>query len=303
MELTPGPDAITTTFQEAAFGGIEFPYTERSITGSVGHVVHKYIHRPGGKVEVLSRNLMEFRFKCPFHTTIPSMPDAYPTRLAALISLHDSLQTYDLVVPGLGTVKAKMIHYTRDLRAAVISGESIELTFLENTDDQFTTLQNIGATRASLPMQFDALYSYATDMGAPTDVMARLDDLDTSVSDLLSAVAGAIEEVAAIGILVGAVIAGCTVVDRTPWFQDPNNIEAWLALQEVLWTAVSLSGDALELHGELVAYVTPEPMTIMQVSMAVYDGDASRGLELLQLNDVRDALHVPALTLIRHYAA
>lgn len=303
MFPTSTPGAVVETFPPASFGGTPFPWTERTITWSMDHVVHKYIHRPGGKVEVLSRHLMEFRFKCPFHTTVPGLEDDYRVVLSELITMGDAGLTADLEVPGLGTVKAKLIHYTDNLRAAITSGTSIELVFLENTDTQFTTPNLIGAASSSMPTQF-AVFTTAIgglDQPPPLFVLIRVNDLAGALDNLMAGISAALADVAAISMLVGIFIAIATEIDGYAFFQELLNVDAWLALQDLMWSGIELSGDALAHHSHLAAYVTPDTMTIMQVSMAVYEGDSSRGLELLQLNDIQDALHIPPMTLVKHY--
>lgn len=50
----------------------------------------------------------------------------------------------------------------------------------------------------------------------------------------------------------------------------------------------------------IVTYTTPRRMSITEVSVAIF-GDTSHTRDLLVMNSLEDALHIPSLTAIRHY--
>jgi hypothetical protein len=289
---------ILDAFPQASFASIAFPYTKVAIHGGLNYHLHTYLHRPGGEIESLGRKPYEFTFHCEFHSTMRAWAHAYPELLATLINLFESEVTADLVVPNVGTVRAKAIKWPRNLSARVRSGESVELVFLEDNQNQLLVTSVVAFSMAAVPIQAAVL----------SDVVAR-QGLDPSLLDeLLNAVA----ELTAIRDqveLMGAMLAqkaeqvmnACAALESLAFFDDPMNWPVLDALRDVWASANTVSANALARSLPLDSYFVPRTMTVFEVSIIVY-GDTTHALELLQLNAFDDALAIPPGSVVKHYA-
>lgn len=283
----------------ASFAGISFPYTEYSVDGSLDHHIHKYLHRPGGEVEDLARHAYQFKFKIAAHTSYRGdFADLYPSRVAALISTFETGLTFPLEVPGIGTFQAKAINWTRNVRAAVRSGEMLEWTFLEDSTSQFTTTQLVGFATASMGDDLLVLEQGLIDAGyAPT----LLDDLKSAVTTLLNAEGIAELALNQLAIKASIVIGLCELLDPHPFFQSPLNaiaIDSFYAI----WGAavdVALALGLIRLERSPETFITPSVMSVMDLSLELYKDNLHVG-DLLNMNAINRPSAVPAGSFIRY---
>lgn len=291
------PDIIDS-FAKASFAGTAFPYTKLSIHGGLNHHVHSYLHRPGAEIEPLGRKPYEFTFHCEFHTTMRAWVRAYPELLSTLFGIFDTEVTADLVVPNVGTVRAKAIKWTRDLTAKIRSGEPAEFVFLEDAQTQLLATAPVAFSMAAVPIQAAVLSDLLVQQGQDPSL---LDVLLGLIADLL-ALRDQIE-------LMGAIIAmkaeqimdACAALERLFTFDDPLAWPVLDALRDVWASANTVSVDALRRSLPLDSFFVPRVMTVSEVSIAVY-GDTEHALELLQLNAFNDAMRIPPGALVKHYA-
>jgi prophage DNA circulation protein len=290
------PDLLET-LPQASFSGIAFPYTKIAIHGALDYHLHKFLHRPGGQIESLGRKPYEFTFSSVFDANMRAWAQAYPELLTALINVFESEVTAALVVPNVGTVRAKAIKWPRSLSARIRSGESVEFVFLEDSQSQNVaslTTFSMGA----VPIQAAVLSNAMTAAG-----------LDTSLlSTLLSAVTAltALRDQAE---LMGAIIAqkcaqvmnACATLESLATFNDPMNWPVLDAIHDVWASANAVNQDALQASLPLESYFVPATMTVSELSIAIY-GNTSYALQLLQLNAFDDALAIPAGSIVVYYA-
>jgi hypothetical protein len=288
-------------FKKAAFGDIEFPYISIGIKGSLRHHVHEYLHRPGAEIEALGRRAYEFRFGCQFHTDMPSWPDLYPSRLSELVSLCESEQTFDLYVPNLGReVKAKAIDWPRTLLATVRSGEQVEFVFLEDASARYTADNLIGVVANSAPTQIAAVQFEIEKLAIP-ELTDLLDDLLAELDKWLSVK----EDIDRIAEYQHARVAGvftkCQALAQAPAMQATLASPAMQATV-ALWANVArVKNDSLVTSRPLASYTTErDNLSVVDLSMLLFNGSPANAVEILQLNDFDDALNIRVGTRVRY---
>lgn len=291
------PD-ILDSFPQASFAGVAFPYTKIGIHGALNYHLHTYLHRPGGEIESLGRKPYEFTFHCEFHTSMRAWTRAYPELLATLIDLFESEVTANLVVPNVGTVRAKAIKWPRNLSAKIRSGESVEFVFLEDSQNQLVTTSVPAFSMAAVPIQAAVLSDVVSARGLDPGL---LDALLNAVAELTAAR----DQAELMGALVAQqaerVMSACAILESLALFNDPMNWPVLDALRDVWASAYAVDLDALQHSLPLDSYFVPRTMTVSEVSIAVYN-DTSHALELLQLNAFDDALAIPPGAIVKHYA-
>jgi len=298
------PADIFDAFRKAAFGDIEFPFVGLSIKGALDHHPHKYLHRPGAEVEGLGRRAYVFRFSCQFHNTAQSWPDLYPSRLSQLVSLCESEQTFPLYVPNLGReLPAKAINWDRSLLASVRSGESVEFEFLEDSTERYTADKLINFTQGAAPTQFEAVrFEVEQVSGVDGDTLDALDALSDELDKWLALKDLAEQQVAFQHARVDGLFTRCQELARSPVLQTAT---AWLALEATLalWgTIAKLRNESLDAARPLAGYTTErDRMSVIDVSMVLF-GDPGHTIEILQLNDLDDAMAIPFGTDVRYLA-
>lgn len=289
---------LAKRFPPASFAGIKFPFTDCSVKCSLRHHVHEYPHTPGGDPEELGRKLYEIRFTSDFHDVFRTYPGLYPEALLSLRGLFEQGQTDSLVIPSIGAIKAKCIDWSQRLTAKILSGEKVELTFLED------------AAAAALITALPALSTAAL---AP--LMASLDQFTVAAGhdkslfdglrDAVGFVTGISDQAELYGNLLDSKAQGimqlCDRLDRLPFMGDPAAFLILDLLHEIHASALQLHTDALKAARPIDLYRAPSLMTITQVSVAIY-GSTKRAMELLQLNVLDDAFAIPEGKLVRFYA-
>jgi hypothetical protein len=308
---------IVETFELASFDGVEFPWVEYSIKGSLDHHVHKYIHRPGGEVEDLGRHLYEFRFHLEFHETdlVPWL-GKYPGNMLKIVELYEGGGTHMLVVPGVGHFKAKIIGLDRHFIARILSGEKADLTFLEDGKDLFSTQALFGFASATLPAQIEQLRievdRVAPLLQGPTPPLPAFDEAPTlldQISDAIDVIEAASNAVlvardqAELGMdmvatKVNGLIAACQVLDQL--FTTPLFASASEPLFSIWESAVDARDDQLESGLVLETYVTDKRMSVIDLSLRLY-GNTDQVSTLMHVNDFEDALSIRPGSSVRYY--
>jgi prophage DNA circulation protein len=291
------PD-ILSTLPKASFSGIAFPFTKISIRGGLRHHVHTYLHQPGGAIEDLGRKPYEVHFACEFHTTMRVWVNAYPELLTSLLDAFELGATASLSIPNVGTIQAKAIQWTHDLSAKILSGESAEFTFLEDSSNQLLAQSAVTFSMAAVPVQAAVLSDVAAQYGVNASL---LDDLLGFVSDL-QAIHDQVElEAQLIAMKADQIMDACATLESLVNFNDSTNYPVLDALRDVWMSAFTVSLDALQQSLPLDSYFVPRTMTVTEVSLAIYS-DTAHAVELLQLNAFADALAIKPGTIVNHYA-
>lgn len=292
-------------FSKAAFDGIEFPYTNLTVKGSIRYAKHEFPHSPGAEIEKMGRNAYEIAFSAWFHD-IPgsALARAYPSlssRLEQLRERYEKELTADLVVPTVGTIKAVCVEWEQKFDPKTTSGQTFELKFIEDQD--VLTLRNtvdLGGLEA-IQEKSDALFAAA----ALADFKKQnAIGFFQQLNDAITAVQGFFGQADAMSRLVEGKIRaldqliswGDAQVDE---LQNPTNYLVVNALHDLWGSVRAMQENIVEAREEIRLYKVPRKMSVNQISTAIY-GSSERGFELMQLNDFKDTLEVQAGTDVRY---
>ncbi len=298
------------SFPKAAFGGIEYPYSELTIKGGLRHSIHEFPHTPGGEVEKMGRKLYTINFRVSAHD-IPGSdlerlyPDLYPGRMFKLRDMFERELTDNLVIPTLGTIKAVATEWTSKFDVRVSTGEVFDLEFVEDQDQAtlFALVADPGSA-ASMLAASDELFAQkaikdARMSGYTLSIFQKINDAVTEVqgvfgqADAYSKVLeGKIEAVANL----------CSFADSTlTEMQDPVNHEVIAALKDLWLASRTLGENLIQTQQTIREYTVPKLMSISEISTAIY-GSSDKSIDILQLNAINDAFAVPSGTLLRYVA-
>lgn len=296
------PD-IFENARKASFGDIEFPYTDYEIRGSLRHHVHQYIKRPGAEVESLGRNAYEFTFKVPFRDVFEGYVDLYPSRLSALVSLCESQKAYALWVPTMGrSFMAKAVAWVRSVSAAMRSGEDVAFEFIEDSTEEYTTLNLIGAKSAALAPKAKVLTNQIAVLEDAT-ALDRLDQVLLELDKWQSAIDLAQAQVEYQTARIDGLVQRCEALANVPIMQRPVAAPALTTLLDFWATAIREQQAERAAFAPVLTYRTDRPvMTVIDVAVVLYGGPA-RASEVLRLNSFDDALRIPRGTPVRYLAA
>lgn len=287
-----------------SFGGIEFPFTDISIVGAMRTHLHEFIKRPGGEVETLARRAYTITVRSEFLEEFAAYADLYPERLSALISLCEQGFAQDLFIGQMKrSLRVKATDWTRSISAAKRSGESVEFKFMEDSSEQYTTLNLIGASQASLLPKLAVLQIEVQAIGDPP-ALDKLDKLIAAVNAYVDAKDTALSAAEYQVARVDALLGRCDELSRVPSMNLATSAVANTSLVG-LWSIVAqLHTEQLQTARPLAGYITKLPvMSVVDISMDLYDGSSAYATEILRLNDFDDAMFIPFGTHIRYLAA
>jgi hypothetical protein len=188
--------------------------------------------------------------------------------------------------------------------ARIRSGESVELDFEEDDERGFDFF-----TQRALPTTVVTAAAALQAARSSPGLLARLGE---AIVDVLDAVDNAANELRALrdtGEAYSQLAAAkverlgnlCSELDRM--FSNALAPTDWAlidALQDLWASANDLAKDIATTQMPLAYFVVPRVMTLVEASIAIY-GDASRSSELYALNDIADALALPAGSRLVHY--
>lgn len=287
-------------FQQASFNSTVFPVDEIEVRGGMREHVHEYSHSPGGTPELEGRKLYEIDLVCPFHDTFRKYPKLYPDGLAAFRGTFESGTRATLVVPTIGSIQAYCYSWTQRAAGRTRSGERVTWRFREDqpADDLDAFLLKTSASGAALSAKADAFKAEIT--AAPTSSL--FDDLLNAVNFAVSFKDTADRYGNLLEAKLLAVSSACSLLDTNPLLRNPVYFRIAYAMQEIWRTANDALKDIMGKKRQFQRFVTTATMSISDVARRLY-GDASRGMELLQLNPIEDAFAIPANVSIRYYPA
>lgn len=302
-------DDVFTKWARLSFGGIEFPFTEITVKGSLRHHIHEYIKRPGGEVESLARRAYVVTVRAEMmNTIVPVTPfaqwvDLYPSRLSALISLFEQGLAQDLFLPNQGrSLRCKATDWTRSIFATKRSGETVEFSFLEDSTEAFTTLNLIGVGGETLSLKMADLQVEVEAIGDPPALDA-LDRLQDALTDYITARDDALARAEYQTARIDSVVARSRDLAGVPSMNVATSARANTALISFWSIAIQIRNARVAAAKPLLGYLTPRPlMSVLDVSFDLYGGP-QKAVEILRLNDLDNAFAIPRNTLIRYLAA
>lgn len=282
--------------QRAAFDAIEFPVSSVEVMGGLRDHVHEYPHQDGGDPELLGRKLYVIRMRALFHRRFLAYPDLYPGRLDKLRAKWEAGTTAGLVIPTIGTMRAYCFNWNQKLEAKIRSGQAVELEFREKSAKTIASTFKVTQLAAGL-----GEYMVILGDAVKPDMVSIFDAMQLAVN----AVTAYLDTAGMYGNLLESKLLQLKRVleefHRLDGMQDAENYAIWNALQEIGRTTQALADNLQNQAGGLAEWTTPEDMTVQQISVALYDGDATRAMDILQLNPIEDAFKVPAGFTIRYY--
>src|ERR1700722_3604570 len=288
------------------FGAIKFPGETHTVDGTGRHHIHEYPHTPGGLVEKLGRSLYEITIRGNFQATFPGFPDLYPNGMQTIRGYYEQQTTLPLVHPTIGTFPAFITKWRQVKEARLLSGEKVDITFLEDQSQQFQLADLV--TSADDTTVASSAAQVATELSSVRAQLA-LDQKTLNLFDgvqQLSQAIGAIADTATLygnvyGAKLQALSATCASLESSFALQDAR---AWPLVDAVLslWQSANLAlQDLQSKRVQMNRYIVPCNETLTDVAIAIYS-DASRLSDLLSLNPlVADVLSVQAGTTILYY--
>jgi hypothetical protein len=284
----------------ASFVGIEFPWTSRKIHGGLRDHVHEFPHSPGGSPELMGRKLYEIEFEAPFLSKLvsPKWRDLWPVRLKALREKFDVQTRGPLHVPGIGTINAYCYDWGQEATSKIRSGELVSFKFREDQSEEFLVSELIKTSPSGILSQFKKIIDETEALGEDP---SAFDQLSAAVDDVLAIRDTAILYSSLVESKISYLTYVCSEADRTiDMFKDPSSWRILEALKELWRSSIELASNFSQQVAPLQKYTLPVEMTITDVSIALYQ-NAERGMDILKLNAVEDALAIPAGTQLRYY--
>lgn len=306
--------AAFDTLKPMSFAGIQFPFRTYRIKGAIRKHVHEYPHSPGGALEKLGRSLYEISVSVDFVQgyTHPKYKQMF-TDLGVLRGLFEDQVTENFVIPHIGTIKVCADEWTEDVVNTNRNTVKAELKFVEDQSSAFLVLETLQVSSNALADKVDDLV-VARDKAMSRPDMAIIGAEPIPEHSLFSAIDSAANALLSIkdesdlyGALIVSKIDGLASLlgqadQQIQSLNEPPYWELREALHE-LWAATLQLGRDVQNRDEfLKEYTVPITMSVGQIAGAVY-GDASRGVEIMQLNVLRDPLAVTGGTTIRYYQA
>jgi len=290
------------------FGDIKFPSELTHLRMQFRNHVHEYPHTPLGKPEKLGAGLIRISVLGQFHTTFSKYPALYPRGMRELFSYAQNGATLAFVHPSAGSFPAFITDWDQAKSARVRSGESVEITFLQ--DPPNFTIADISADSSSqgsvnssaAAWEFAVANAKLTMQGLSSTTL----DLFSGLSALLNEVVGIKDQAKLYGNLYSAKLQGilnlCQQIDHRIDLQDQRAWPTIDALRTLQGSSVDALNNVQQATQSLLTYTVPFTQPLAQVAVTLF-GDASESGGLLSLNGARiiDPMRVPASTPIRYY--
>jgi hypothetical protein len=286
--------------QRASFAGIPFPIERVSISGGLRDHVHEYPHSPGGAPEKLGRKLYEIRMSALFFNSFRAYgPNLWPRDLKTLRTFFEVETTEDLVIPTIGTIQAYAVTWTQEYTSKGKNGERVDFLFREDQATAFLASALVAPSSSSLESNANELKLAAEELGFTDDLLDSITGLWDSIQAIGDQLQLAQDLVSA---KLEGIISICADIDRTFPFRQSENFAAIRALHATWDSAQTLKNDTLRKGKPITLYRVPAPMTVSDISRAIY-GDNSHAVDILRMNPIEDAFRVPANTVLSVYAA
>jgi hypothetical protein len=289
------------------YGGLIFPGRMIDLSFIGRHHVHEYSHVPGGAVEKLGRGLVrvsirtsfEDRFKAPYQ-------NLYPAGLDTLRGYALNQATLPFTHPEAGTFPATIVNYSQKKEEKLLSGEKVELDFLEDQPATFALAATSSSVSSSVGPASDNLQSTAANLKAQLQFTPNDISLLSAIQGAANAILGLRDTANLVGnryiAAVSQLLGLCQQLDQAVSMQDARAWPVVQALRDLQLQATQIFNDSQSQQLKLGTYVVPQPMSAMQIALNIYQ-DASRLGDILSLNStvIPNALSIAAATKIRYY--
>jgi hypothetical protein len=288
---------------------IRFPVCSIQETGGNRIVERERPYRDGAKLDDTGSKAKRWQIDTLFENSInepdltsgTSIGPLYPDRLNDLLTTFDIHETGDLTIPTRGKVRARAESYTRNERESDRDDATLQLTFVEDNED------NVGAAQFELPTVEASARRIAEvcNFSAQSEGMwdGSLADLREFGSELEGLATAPGEVVNDIDTQASIVINTSNQVERTFTREDQENRDL-LADPELSRTQRSLEeskdmagrsrAEGRDGRSRLKPYLVPMPSDLFAVAASLGQpvGD------LVAINRDVDPLFLPANTII-----
>lgn len=285
------------------FAGFTFPIQKINIKGGIRDHVHEFPHTDGGAVEKLGRKLYDVTVSAVFSSTFPKYPNLWPDTLQELWQYFETSVSAYLTIPTIGSMYVYAVDWDRGMSAENLSGESMEITFREDSSgSNYAAILSLNTS--NLESATDLLNEtpfYAGD--APTTGLFT--QLQNAVNSVLAVQDTADVYTALVVSKIESVVSLCSKIDALATFNNPTNAAVIDAMHDVWAAAVAMKATAITTaggtnSGSLATYVTPRVMSISEVSSSLF-GDTTHATDILQMNAISDAMSIPVRTSLLYF--
>jgi prophage DNA circulation protein len=284
--------------KKASFMNYPFPVTNVTVTGGIRDHIHEYPHADGGAPEKLGRKVYTIKMEALFYTTFKNYPYLWPTTLNYLRTYFERSTTGPLVIPTIGTIQAYCRNWTTTQDKA-LSGEKAELEFVEDQGSQALVQSLIEQT----PTFVEKAGTYNSAMLLAEFNSTKDQSIFDAVQNAVNGVLAYSDSVQAAGNVISAKLLAladiCAQADKTITAQNPMNHPVTEALKDIWATAQSTNGVFFNTQLQTKTFYVASLSSIGQVATTIY-GDASRAVDLLDINPIENAFAIPAGTSIKY---
>ena len=296
----PNPTAPFDTLPHAAFIGVEFLAENIQIKGGLREHVHKYMQKPGGKVEKLGRELYTISMDCVFLVGHPDFPTGWPGDIGLLRSQFENMVTGDLVIPTVGTIQAHAFDWDETHSPKMRNGERMRVQWREDSDQAQIVSGPIVLQYNAVASQAGKFKQAAEDLGLtnPGDAIDSIFSLANEVQGLADQADLQADKLATKAAQLASVCRTFDALDKR--LNDPVNHELVDALHDLGVAASNLNKDILRRVIPIGEFTVPVQMSVAQASTAIY-GDTSHGAEIMKMNPLENPFAILPGTLLRYY--
>lgn len=293
---------ILGNLRRASFDFISFACSSFSVRGGARIHQHEYRHTPGSVLEKLGRRAYMIDFNAFFSTQTRTYPDAFPGDFSDLVDRFDRMVTSELVVPILGAIQAVCVDWPIDVDyARMRDGVRVKLSFLEDTQNEL--IQGGSVMQLSptiMAMSAEKVVDAAEATGVDTkkyqslvELAEQIDELGQDAANVGQAYIDAVSEI----------VSACqSIHDTAAELADPVNWPVAQSVRKLGAQAIKLRSNMKRRARPLSSFTTDRKMSVVEVAILLY-ADASRAVEIMQLNSLDDPLNIPTNTTLRVYAS
>ncbi|NUO48724.1 MAG: hypothetical protein HOV80_07700 [Polyangiaceae bacterium] len=284
--------------QPGSFDGIAFSVSRCNVKGGMADHVHKYPHSPGGKPELLGRQLYLITMEADFSTNLRNYPNAWPTDLAELRSRFEQGIRGDLHIPTIGTIRAYAVDWDQDFDARRRDGERARFVFREDQDAESLVEDTIAVDVRAVGPLADELMIVIEQEEIETDFFTAI----TQAANELTSIVDQVEfQADLLSAKASTLAAACRQIDESlDIIKQPPHWRVARAVRDLGAAAVEIEQDTLRRRAPMFIFEVPSVMSITDVARAMY-ADAGRAAELLLLNGIPDPYEIRPGFEIRGY--
>lgn len=307
-----------------AFNGVKFPISKLTMHGSIRDHTHEFWKRPGAMPEKGGRKPYTVTVTAMFHTTIKNFGKLFPDKMLELRGLFEKQTTATLVVPHVGSVQMYAADWSESLDPHMQSGMNVDITFKEDTwtmdprvnvsvplDDAIIKYDFYAA---ALKSDIEFLKQEEQDADAFYDVHKTrpiLANEPRRVGSLLDAISGTARFIQSVkdqwelySTTIVTRVKSCAEsiqeIERMLTGMDERSNACRQAMLDLQAALVEIARDVQQKTAVIRPHTVLRTCTLPELSIAIF-GTSSHAVDLLALNDIPDALKIPAGTIVRYY--